>query len=191
VIAFTGAVLTGGSSSRMGTDKATLEVGGQALAVTVAGALARAGARTVVCIGGDLAALAALGLDARPDAHPGQGPLGGLVTALDLATTEVVVVLSCDLPAIDAATVTALVAALDAAPTASVAAPVIDGHTQALTAVYRRAARDHLAEAFAAGERSVRRALVGLELTRVDGLDPARLADVDRPEDLRRYAAPS
>jgi len=191
VIDFTGAVLTGGSSTRMGTDKATLEVGGRALAATVARALDEAGASSVLCIGGDLVGLAALGLDARPDEHPGQGPLGGLITALGLATTDLVVVLSCDLPAIDAATVSALVSALVAAPTASVAAPVVGRHTQTLTAAYRRSARPHLAQAFVAGERSVRRALAGLGLAPVGDLDPTRLVDVDRPADLRRYAAPS
>jgi molybdenum cofactor guanylyltransferase len=188
---FTGAVLTGGSSTRMGTDKALLVVDGQPLAVRVAGALRDAGATAVLAIGGDLAGLTAVGLDARADDHPGEGPLGGILTALRVAQQEIVVVLACDMPAVDASVVGALVAALDAAPAAEVAVATDRGRVQALTAVYRAASRAVLARRFEAGERAVRAAIADLVVVEVDGLTSAALADVDRPEDLRRYAHPS
>ncbi|MGH9084822.1 MAG: NTP transferase domain-containing protein, partial [Acidimicrobiales bacterium] len=53
--------MCGGSSTRMGRDKATLEVGGVAMAVRVADALRAAGADEVRAIGGDAAGLARLG----------------------------------------------------------------------------------------------------------------------------------
>ena len=59
-IAFAGAVLTGGRSSRMGQDKATLPVDGVPMAARVAGALRRAGAEPVLAVGGDQTALEAL-----------------------------------------------------------------------------------------------------------------------------------
>ena len=129
--------------------------------------------------------------DAHPDDHPGEGPLGGICTALRLAPADIVVVLSCDMPSIDAATVSALVASLADQPGADVAAPVVDGHVQAITAAYRRSARPGLVGAFEQGERAVRRALAGLSVQAIEGLDAHRLADVDRPEDLPRYARPS
>ena len=46
-VAFAGAVLCGGASRRMGSDKALLGVEGRAMAVRVAGALAAAGGRPV------------------------------------------------------------------------------------------------------------------------------------------------
>ena len=101
------------------------------------------------------------------------------------------VVLACDMPSIDAAAVSALVAALATDPDADAAAPEDGGRVQALTAAYRRAVAPALAEQFAAGERAVRRAIAPLRVARVDGLVPATLVDVDRPEDLRRYAHPS
>jgi molybdenum cofactor guanylyltransferase len=188
---FTGAVLTGGSSTRMGADKALLVVDGRPMAVRAADALRSAGAAEVVAIGGDLEALVALGLDARPDDHPDEGPLGGVISALRLAAHDMVVVLACDMPAVDASVVRPLVEALEADPQADVAAATEGGRVQALTAVYRLRTRAALAEQFAAGERAVRRAIVGLVVVEVDGLDPATLVDVDRPEDLRRYAHPS
>ena len=76
-IAFAGAVLTGGRSSRMGRDKATLPVDGVPMAARVADALRRAGAEPVLAVGGDQAALEALGLTWVADRHPGEGPSGG------------------------------------------------------------------------------------------------------------------
>ncbi len=187
-IAFAGAVLTGGASSRLGTDKALLRIGDRPLAVVAAQALTGAGAEPVWCVGGDHAGLAALGLATQPDDHPGQGPLGGVLSALRRAPDRVVVVLSCDLPDIDAATVAALVAALGREPSAELAAPVLDGHLQAVTAAYRPSCLEALTQAYATGERSIRRAVAGLSRAVVEGVDPERLADVDRPEDLRRYA---
>ncbi len=161
------------------------------MARVAADALHGAGAAEVLAIGGDLDALAALGLDARPDDHPGEGPLGGVLTALRHARHDIMVVLACDMPIVDAGVVMALLGALEADPEADVAAATDDGHLQVLTAAYRSRSRPGLEAAFAAGERAVRRAVESLRVVPVDGLDPAALADVDRPEDLRRYAQPS
>ena len=185
---FTGAVLAGGASSRMGTDKAFIEVDGRTLVAGAARALTGAGASSVLVIGGDEAALRSLGLDARPDDEPGEGPLGGILTALRLAADDVVVILACDMPAIDAESVTSILAALSAAPSADVVVPVVSERRQFLTAAYRQRAAAHLGEAYAAGERAPRRAVLGLDGVEVIGLDDHRLGDVDRPEDLRRYA---
>jgi molybdenum cofactor guanylyltransferase len=195
---FTGVVLAGGRSSRMGRDKALVELGGRPLALIAADALRAAGANRVVVVGGDGDGLGALGLEVHPDDHPGEGPLGAIVTALGLDSstdrpldpTGIVMVLACDMPTIDADTVAAVVGTLAAHPDADGAVPVLDGRRQILTAAYRRRLRPHLAAAFAAGERAPRRALEGVEIVEVDGLDPDRLADVDRPADLHRYAHP-
>ena len=187
---FTGVVLAGGRSSRMGTDKALLvvDVDGRPLVSRAAQALADASAGEVLVIGGDAPALGALGLDARPDDHPGEGPLGAILTALRLAGEDLVMVLACDMPAIDAASVRAIVGALAAAPEALVAAPLVDDRGQYLTAAYRRGSQALLGAAYRAGERAPRRAAAGLTVVEVAGLDPHRLGDVDRPEDLHRYA---
>jgi molybdopterin-guanine dinucleotide biosynthesis protein A len=188
LIRASGIVLTGGASRRMGRDKALLPVGSPptALAVRVAGALRDGACPDVTCVGGDLAGLRALGLTAVPDDHPGEGPLGGVLTGLRTAALGLVVVLACDLPAIDGATVRGLVTALASRTSASVAVPLVDGHRQVHAAAFRRAARPALADAFAAGERSLTRAIEPLEVVTVEHLDPRALADVDGPGDLDR-----
>jgi molybdenum cofactor guanylyltransferase len=189
---FSGAVLTGGRSRRMGADKALLEVGGGRALVTVAAeALAGAGAVEVFAVGGNPEGLAALGLRMVPDAHPDEGPLGGTITALRTAGTDLVAVLACDMPVVTSDVAAALVAALVAEPEAGVAVGGVDGRIQPPTAVWRASSTlAALEQGFASGERAPRRLLAGLDVVEVADLDPAALADVDRPEDLRRYADP-
>ncbi|WP_420624043.1 molybdenum cofactor guanylyltransferase [Candidatus Poriferisodalis sp.] len=74
-----GVVLCGGASTRMGSDKSTLEVAGRPLALWVAEALRAAGAHPVVAQGGRPPPP----LVAETDSTPGAGPLGGLVDALE------------------------------------------------------------------------------------------------------------
>src|SRR3954462_6906248 len=87
-----GAVLTGGSSRRMGRDKATLLIDGTTMAERVASALVEAGAASVVCVGPAVGALRSV----RED-EPGSGPLGAIVAALRWADPRPVVVAPCDL----------------------------------------------------------------------------------------------
>jgi molybdopterin-guanine dinucleotide biosynthesis protein A len=183
-VAFSGAVLTGGASSRMGADKALLRVQGEALVLRACRALAAA--TEVFTVGGDLDGLGALGLDARPDRHPGEGPLGGILTALGAAANDLVVVLSCDLLAPSDRVVATLVAALVADDRFAVAVPVVDGYRQPLVAAYRRRASVPLGEAFARGERSPLRALATVDVVEVEGVAAAEVQDADRPEDLNR-----
>jgi molybdopterin-guanine dinucleotide biosynthesis protein A len=186
---FTGIVLTGGASRRMGRDKAFLapDDGGPVLAERCRRALTGAGAVAVVAVGGDAAALAALGFTTVPDSVPGAGPLGGVVDGLGAAATALTVVLSCDLPAIDPGTVRTLVDALAAAE-ADAVLPVSDGRWDVLVGAYRREARDPLAEAFAGGERSLQRAVARLVVVPCSGIGGDARRDVDHPEDLDHYA---
>ena len=79
--AWVGAVLTGGASRRMGRPKADIEVDGVAMAARVADAMVAAGALDVARIGDEVA-----------DHHPGEGPLGGVLTALSWSDEPITVV---------------------------------------------------------------------------------------------------
>ena len=79
-----GFILAGGASSRMGRDKALLELGGGPLIVRTARLVESVvGPATVI---GDSAAFRALGLRTIADDWPGAGPLGGIATALRAAS---------------------------------------------------------------------------------------------------------
>jgi molybdopterin-guanine dinucleotide biosynthesis protein A len=166
----------------MGRDKALIEVDGRPLARIAAAALEDAGASEVLAVGGDESALTRLGLRWVPDRWPREGPLGGLVTALGEAGAEVVVVLSCDLPAVTAEAVRAVLAGLAEGTDASVA--LAGGRRQPLLAAYRRGCRTELEAAFAAGERALHRALGPLTVAEIPLAEPSWAADVDTPDDL-------
>ena len=191
---FTGVVLTGGSSTRMGQDKSLLQVHGVALASLVAAALNDAGASEVIAVGGDTASLERLrGIDrAVPDRHPGEGPLGGVLTAFEFAHDDLIVVLACDTPRVDASAPIALVAGLSSDHQVAVSYAVVGDRIQPLTAAWRRSlAWEPLQAAFEQGVRAPRSVFGDLTVFEVRTIAPEAVDDVDRPEDLRRYAAGS
>jgi molybdenum cofactor guanylyltransferase len=91
----TGFVLAGGKSSRMGQDKAFIQLGGRTL---LAHALELAKAATgSAWIVGSMEKFAAFGQVAE-DIYPGQGPLAGIHRALTSTHTELNLILAVDMP---------------------------------------------------------------------------------------------
>jgi molybdopterin-guanine dinucleotide biosynthesis protein A len=176
---FTGAVLTGGRSRRMGRDKAFVGVDGEPMVRRVVRALRAAGAIEVVAVGGDEAGLLAEDLDRfLPDVHPGEGPLGGVLVALDAAPAALVVVVACDMPDLTAEAVRTIVAVVAADSTLAVAV------AEPLCAAWRPLrAVPILRRAFVAGERTMTAAIDLLPHVVVT-VDPSALRNVNRPGDL-------
>ena len=171
-----GAVLVGGASRRMGRDKALIEIDGVPMAVRVAAAMRAAGIERVVAVGP--AGLSA-GLPVVADEHPGEGPLGGILSALDAAAPRPVLVAACDLPWLDAASVSAL---LDAPP-----CDVAVGRTGRIEPLFARwspTTRATLRALFDGGERAVHRALASLLVVEI-GMSDEALINVNLPGDLR------
>jgi len=165
----------------MGTDKATLVVDGLPLVEHVRRAIVDAGIDEIVIAGPGHVS----------DPEPAQGPMAGIVAGwsrlCEIATDrwDPVVVLACDLPGLDESTVRAL---LRRAPEHRHGAVAHDGaRPQPLVAAYRADALCEIARAFGEGERSVRRCFDGWDLGAVD-VDASKVADADRPEDLRGFA---
>jgi molybdopterin-guanine dinucleotide biosynthesis protein A len=93
------AVLAGGRSSRMGTDKAllSLQTGGPPLASIVADLL-RQIADDVFLVSPPRPAYTGLGVPRHPDLYGDAGPLGGIASAIAQARHEFCLVVSCDMP---------------------------------------------------------------------------------------------
>ncbi len=187
-----GAVLTGGTSSRMGSDKAHLAIDGVAAATRVARCLALL-CEDVVLVGGDPPADAP-----GRRVQDGEGErcaLRGLVAALEAARAERVLVVATDVPFVTPD----LLLALIAWPEADAVVPRGADGVHPLCALYRRkpalaVARRHLAE-----ERLALSALLDALATRylegddLRGVDPdgTALTNLNTPEDVARLSTPS
>ncbi|NNC92712.1 MAG: molybdenum cofactor guanylyltransferase [Acidimicrobiia bacterium] len=126
-----GAILAGGLSSRMGTDKAFVEVAGRPMVEWVSETLAAVTNRVVIVGRSDLD-----GFDALPDPVQGPaGPLAGVVAALAEATASRstgVLVVAVDQPFVRAVTLGRLVGLFEEVAVV----PVADGIRQVTCAVY-------------------------------------------------------
>ena len=165
----------------MGRDKAFIEVEGEPMVCRVARALELAGAARVFVVGGDEPTLEARGLDMVADRFPGEGPLGGVLTAMSATDATVVAVLATDLVAADPAAIRVV---LEALADHDVAVPVSDGRRHFHHAVWHRSAQRTLEAAFDAGERAIKRAVRDLAVVEVAGIAAGVLADADTPDEL-------
>ncbi len=177
-----GVVLTGGASTRMGADKATLAVGGKPMVVSVADALWEAGLRPVECQGGDAAAIEEFGLQVSADPEPGAGPLVAIHAALDRHPGSDVVVVACDLVDIDFQTVRALVAAAADEDRTDVVAAAVNGHHHMLS-WWRAGTATKLEALLAEGVDAYQDALARLE-TADFPVTAAAVRNVNTPADL-------
>lgn len=182
-----GYVLAGGRSTRMGRDKSLLPFRGRPLIATVAEAVAQAaGTATLV---GNPALSMITGLPAIPDAFPGEGPLGGILTALRHTVSDWNLVTACDMPALDSAFLNGLFEAAEACGAAVLLPVRPDGLAEPLCAIWHRRSRDAVEAAFAAGVRKVTAALGGAGVVPYRVNESAPFQNVNTPEDWSGYAA--
>jgi molybdopterin-guanine dinucleotide biosynthesis protein A len=127
-------ILAGGKSTRMGTDKAFLEVGGRTLlsrALDVAATVTED-----VAIVGDGSKFFPLGRVVE-DLYPEQGPLGGIHAALASSHAALNLMLAVDMPYLETDFLQYLVSEASRS-SALVTVPRIERGWQPLCAVYRR-----------------------------------------------------
>ncbi len=186
-----GYVLVGGRSSRMGCDKALLPWRGATLAQWAAESVAEA-AQTATLVGPP-ERYSGLGFPVIADLFPGEGPLGGILTALGHSRAEWNLIVACDMPGMNAVMLGRLLRTareLDAGVLLPVAS---DGRPQPLCAVYRRTCLASLNAIFGEGTRGVMAALLRLrasgirveEMRLEEGLE---FQNVNTPEDWAAYA---
>ena len=171
----------------MGTDKALIEIDGVPMAERVARVLEAAGCNPVVFVGGDQA-LAELGRRQVPDRWPGDGPLGGVVTALDaLQDTDAVLVAACDLPDL---TVDAVHVVIGVDPERAGIRVADTGRLQPTLALWPTRLRTQLESSLRGGRRALHSAIEAWAGVHVP-VDVAALRNVNRPTDLGGHQAGS
>lgn len=163
-----GFVLAGGRSSRMGRDKALLEIAGVALVVRTVRTLAPM-AHSVRVIG-FLTGAVPPGLRILPDDYPGAGPLGAIETGLAHSKQPWSLVVACDMPYLTRAWLGYLIArALTSAADVLLPESAYTGKPlpEPLCALYHRRAAEPIRAALERGVRKVTDGLAGLKIERV------------------------
>jgi len=191
-----GIVLAGGASRRMGTAKAGLLLDGRTFLEHALAALADGGADALVVVTGAAPASVIAALPAAREVAvvqnpaPERGQLSSLKVALEHVaatwpevTTAVVELV--DHPAVQPATVRALLDAARARPSCPIVVPVHRGERGHPVLFARGVWHELLATDDDLGARAVVRADPS-RVALVDVDDPGILVDVDTPADLRR-----
>lgn len=187
-------VLAGGQSSRMGRDKAFLELDGQVLIRRML-ELARAvapGTRIV----GNVEKFRAYA-EVVDDEFPGCGPLAGIQAALRASEEELNLIVAVDMPFVAVEFLQYLVQQA-AASDALVTVPRAEGRWQPLCAVYRRAFADIAEQSLREGKykidplfRRVKVLSIEEPELRERGFSPEMFRNLNTPEDWRSAQVPA
>lgn len=163
--------MAGGSSTRMGCDKASLVLNGETLLARTTRVLNEVvGSVTIIGRPGDSEAEA--DVTYRPDQCPGQGPLANLAFALaDLPCPHALVV-ACDLPFLRADVLRYLLAV---APGWDAAVPRVAGRAQPLHAAYSPGVAGTARQLLMDGEHSLHALLDRLKVRWIEEPDLIRL----------------
>ena len=193
----TGIVLAGGSSRRMGTDKAAIELGGRTLLQHAVDVLERADVRSIVVVGAaDRSAptvystvYAGEPVRFEVDAVSGEGPLRGLAAGLAVADAPVVLVVGVDMPFIEPDLLRLLAAR--AAGGVSPVLPMHEGVPQPLCSAWPSETLPRIEALLSAGERSILTVARSLDAAFVPPADYAQIdpegrsfLSIDTPEAL-------
>jgi molybdopterin-guanine dinucleotide biosynthesis protein A len=164
------AIMAGGKSTRMGQDKAWIELDGEPLIARVASVLAQVAAEVIVVANDPR--YESLGLRVVRDRYPNGGALGGIATGVGAATHDTVLVAACDMPFLSADVWRLL---LGHAGEADVVIPRIGGEYETLHALYTKTCVPQMARAIAENRLRV-----------ISFFDQVRVLAVEEPE-LRAF----
>jgi len=141
----------------MGRNKALLPYHGTTLAQSVAETIGAAAGRIALVGGPRCAAPAGIGF--VPDLYPGEGPLGGILSALRSSTADWNLIVACDMPDLEADFLRQLLDAADSCGGDALVPAGPSGRLEPLCAAYHRKALGGLEAAFARGVRKISTAL--------------------------------
>ncbi len=182
------AILSGGKSRRMGTDKAFLPFEGVPMIERVI-ATAKPFAKELLIIANDKPAYERYGCRVCEDIIKGMGPLSGLYTAFNVTRSDLLLLVATDMPTIHP-DIVRLISDNDEFA-GDVLLPVAFGKEQGLLAAYRRSAIEKFSERILQADIQFDEFRNGLEKTFIPEeelrlIDPAlsTFRNVNRPEDL-------
>ena len=177
-------VLAGGDSRRMGRPKPWIEVGETVLLRYVVERLAPAFSEVVVSFGEPEQMEQLVPYRVVFDRKRTAGPLAGLEAGLLAARHEVLFAVACDMPYVTSSVAEVAVAA---ARSCDAAIPRHDGLFEPVCGAYRKTALPTIVGALDAGNHVAHDVVESMDVTWLEGLDPAQFESLNTPADLERF----
>jgi molybdenum cofactor guanylyltransferase len=131
------AIMAGGKSSRMGTDKSFVELLGKPLIEHLLGQVGALGQDETLLITNRPNDYAHLGLPMYGDVLADKGSLGGIYTAIYRSRSENTLVVACDMPFVNSALLHYMIGLSDKGQF-DVIVPRVDGYPEGLHAIYSK-----------------------------------------------------
>ena len=179
-------VLAGGRSRRMGRPKPWIEVGNSILIRYVMERLAPAFSELIVSFAEPEQMEQLVPYRIVFDRKPNAGPLAGLEAGLHAAHNQVLFAVACDMPYVERSTAEIAVAA---ARSCDAAIPRHDGIFEPVCGAYRKTALPAIVSALDAGNYVAHDVVGDLDVTWLEGLEPAQFESLNTPADLERFHA--
>lgn len=164
-------VLAGGRSSRMGTNKAMLPLGGISVIERLIIQLQEV-ANHIVITGGAFETFRHLGIENVPDIFPGKGPLSGIHAGLTACHSPWCLVVACDMPFVNQKVFQRLYEWCIHVESDKYQAivPIVEGRVQPLLAAYHQSVLPSLTNALMSEQLKMTQWIDGLSTQYVDGL---------------------
>lgn len=180
----TAVILAGGKSSRLGRDKALVEIGGKPLIECIRDRL-KPNFTELLISANDPEKYAFLGEKIVPDSILNSGPLGGIEACLESASHDRVVFVPCDVPDFDLPLLRRMLADVEGFD--GVVPVTSEGMYEPLFAVYRRSVLPLVRESLDSGRKRVIGFYESCRMKQVHLRDDCRLRNLNTPEDFKRY----
>lgn len=184
----TGIVLSGGESSRMGREKAFLELDGKPMIEHVIRAL-RSIADAIIIVTRSPGLYRGFDAAVVTDVFDARGPLTGIYSGLASSHDEYNIVVACDMPFLNPRLLSYM---NGLAPGYDVVAPCLEGNLEPLHAVYRKSLLPLLEKRIQRNERQIQGMYRDIRVRRVtekevDQFDPARRSfiNINTPKEYK------
>lgn len=175
-------IMMGGLSSRMGTDKALVTLGGKTLLDRAISRWQGYGAALQLAVGAaERKVLAPAGIPAVADVYPERGPLSGLHAGLRASPTELLLLVAVDNPYLTQAHADRL---LEAIGDADACIYVVNGQKKPLFGLYRRRCANVAETMILRGDCQMTNLPDWVNTVTVAADDPAPFHSLDTPDEV-------
>ena len=183
----TGIILAGGKSTRMGTDKAHVEISRKKIISYVFEILTIVTNSIMIISNSDNGNF--LNVPVYPDIIKGRGPLGGIYTGLNYSATEKNIFLSCDIPFI---TVDLLNFLINASNEFEITVPEHKGKIEPLCGVYSKSCSEKIKTILFSDNFKLHDAInmfnsKKMNVENESFYNSKLLANINTPEELKKY----